>query len=244
MRQLRRLFKLYQSFIASGLLIILSIILVVAGVIPAAKKTWETISVISQLRREIAGLRGKSAILGSLDEEQLTGQLQALVAAVPVDKSVQTLFSTVDGLANEAGVVLTDMSVANVGGVASGSAGAAVDSQKTGANTLGFTVLMQGELEQIVKLFLNSNYVRRLLRMKNFTFNLSSAAKPEARVVMETFFAPLPKKTVDGDLQPLTDQELVTYTDVSSLPTFAMDVTPQPVEAQSATTVKPDPFAP
>lgn len=215
------------------------------GVIPAGRETWNTLTSVRQLQKEIKILKDKAALLSGLDGLELTEQMRIAASAIPIDASLPTLFTTIEGIANQTGVAVTELTVAHVEAVtASATAGIAQNERdKSGARSQKFTLVVQGQLQQLVDSVTKTLNVRRIFRLKDFEFTFNRGAIPEVKMVMEAFFAPLPRasRTSASPLEPLSDQEFVILGDLGSLVETEFNV---PAAVTSFDTVKPDPFAP
>src|SRR3989344_9591395 len=117
MRGIRRFLFEYRTMILSAVALAGSIMGVVIVVIPAIRQTVDVWKKGNDLQIEVTDLRSKTAVLGSLDEEELRDQLTTLLSAVPSDKSVSTVFATVETLAGQSGITLSDMTVTGIGSV-------------------------------------------------------------------------------------------------------------------------------
>ncbi|MEK7129827.1 MAG: hypothetical protein AAB803_02295 [Patescibacteria group bacterium] len=218
---LRRLFRTYKGMIPAVLLLIFSVGGFVYGVVPAGRIVWRLVSEREGVKREVAGLRKKSQTLGGLDEETLRSQLTLLISAVPSDKSIPTVFTTVEEVARESGIGLTAVSVANPGALATESAKKqSTQERKLGSGIVPVSVSGEGTIDQIRDFFKRAVSVRRLLRIRFFDVTFLSSDRAVVHAGLDTFFSPM--STTIGDVQalvePLTNAEEMTLTKVSGFP--------------------------
>lgn len=191
------------------------------GVVPAGRIVWRLVSEREGVKREVAGLRKKSQTLGGLDEETLRSQLTLLISAVPSDKSIPTVFTTVEEVARESGIGLTAVSVANPGALATESAKKqSTQERKLGSGIVPVSVSGEGTIDQIRDFFKRAVSVRRLLRIRFFDVTFLSSDRAVVHAGLDTFFSPM--STTIGDVQalvePLTNAEEMTLTKVSGFP--------------------------
>ena len=218
---LRRLLRTYKGMIPAVLLLVFSVGGFVYGVVPAGRIVWRLVSEREGVKREVAGLRKKSQTLGGLDEETLRSQLTLLISAVPSDKSIPTVFTTVEEVARESGIGLTAVSVANPGALATESAKKqSTQERKLGSGIVPVSVSGEGTIDQIRDFFKRAVSVRRLLRIRFFDVTFLSSDRAVVHAGLDTFFSPM--STTIGDVQalvePLTNAEEMTLTKVSGFP--------------------------
>jgi len=191
------------------------------GVIPGIQKVINEAKNMNQIATTIKQLEEKNRILGSLDRTSLETNARAAVSAVPADKSLGTIFSTIDQLTSREGVSVTSISLGNVGSVATESA------KKIGKTTLGegvnaipFSIVISGPIEKVRNVVDSAVKIRRLFYVRNF--DLSFDAKTgitRSTIQMDAYYVPLPKllAKVTDKVEPLTEDELTTLGKVAAL---------------------------
>jgi Tfp pilus assembly protein PilO len=142
------------------------------------------------LSTQVDTLRNKDRLLQSVDESSLQAQLTSLVDAIPLDKSLPTLFTTLDGLTSETGVTIDDVSLASAGTISSSSA---VPVGKTPSNEIAFTATVKGSSEQVLAFAQMVHAVRRLLTVKTMDMGVNQSGTFNLTVGMGGFFSPLGK---------------------------------------------------
>ena len=125
-------------------------------------------------------LKGKLALLVALNEEDIRDRLILLVSAVPQEKSVPTIFSTIEGLAQQSGVSIIDLSLTSPGTLASMSAAirASASEKKIGASTLPFVLTASGTYDQIRGFVGKINAIRRIFDVTILIYPLVSRGSP------------------------------------------------------------------
>ena len=159
---LQRLVRDYRGIALSLTFFLFCIGAIVYGLVPGGRKVFDGINKRQQLKSQVQQLRKKVSVLASLDEETLRQQFLALAAAVPPDKAIPSVFSTVERLSIETGVQLGGMTMVSPGSLATESAQRqTVEEKKIGSNMLTFTVLLEGTPKQCHDFFDASGRGRR-----------------------------------------------------------------------------------
>ncbi|KKU88014.1 hypothetical protein A3A64_00055 [Candidatus Gottesmanbacteria bacterium RIFCSPLOWO2_01_FULL_48_11] len=242
---LRRYLRQYQGFVVFGLILLVCVGASIYGLFPAGKRVFGLVKEREALVSQVAQLRTKASLLGSLDENTLRTQLLTLTSAVPTDKAIPSVFSTVERLAAESGMVLGGVTVANPGSLATESAQKqTTEEKKLGSNMLTFTALLEGTPVQVLDFFDRAVKVRRSLRVRFFDFSRAAGDIATVRVAMDAFYAPLP--TALGDIadpiEILTPQEEEIVANISRYPLYAVSSL-EAVGVLPATPSVRDPFA-
>lgn len=245
MPPINKLFRTYQGAVISVLLLLFCLGSVMFGVVPAAKKVQEGFDEMKVLSEQTVSLKKKLAALDALDEDTLRTKLTNVLAAVPPDRSFPTLFETVEVVAAQTGVSITDLSLSGGATLATPSAAklSAAD-KKLGTRTIPFSVTVKGPLESLETFIALVPNVRRLLRTRTFSITFPKEAGPVGVVLgMDAFYEPLPTnlgsaKTV---LPQLTAADEGIITRLTAMPLAVQSaVAPEPLIGK----VKSDPFSP
>ncbi len=243
MRTLRRMLRPYQGFFVPAGILTLTAIIVFFGIIPGAKRTWTLFGLANSERSEVNDLRSKVAFLDSLDEATLFDQLFILSSAIPVDKSIPAIFSTVDGVSGKTGTIFLSLQLGNPGSLATEAARRQTTEEAAlGSFLLPFALTIEGSPQQLSDTFASFVSGRRLFRIKNFMITFANPTVGRAIVSMDAFYAPPPKSTGGGKkLVPLQPKEEALLSRVASLPLFSKELVagPAPLGTQ-----REDPFAP
>lgn len=204
-------------------MLLVSVVGMVYGVIPAGGKVWEMWGARSQLTADIRALRAKSSVLAGLDEETLRGHLATLASAVPPTKAIPSILSTVDGLAGSTGVTISTLTIANPGPLSTASAQKqTAEEKRLGSSIVTVSMTLDGAPSQIRNFFVQAVAVRRLLRVRVFDMTYLAEQSAEVHATLDAFYASIPTSLGDiaSTIAPLTTTEEVTLTKLSAYPLY------------------------
>ena len=221
MRYLRRFLRIYQGFVVSGAIIIFGVTAFFLAVLPGIKATRDLYGNLKDVQKEVQALSGKFAFLQSLSEDDLRNRLMTMLSAVPAEKSIPTIFSSADGLANKSGVSIIDMNLMGMGSLATGAAvRQSAAEKKIGAGTLAFTMNATGSYDQIRSFVSEINKVRRLFDVTSFDLTIGSTGATQVRLSLAAFYQPIPTNVgmVQSPVIALTTKEEEVFMKVSQYP--------------------------
>lgn len=248
MKEVRKFLRRYKELVSYILIILFVILGFVIGIIPFFKKVVAQRQEVGALRTLTQELSDKAAILDGIDEVAYQKILTDLIIAVPADQSLTSLFSTIDGLAFQTGIAVTEMGLENPGVLATSSARPqSVEEKKVGTNLLPFAVTVSGRYDQIQEFLVRAVKVRRFFQVRGFTLALIDPTNVSVRMTMDAFYAPYLTSLggVDTKIEPLsqTDEQIIST--VASLPIVADQSLIDPSALSgAAAVVKADPFSP
>jgi hypothetical protein len=248
MINIRKFFRTYGNVIIS-----ISILLgitggTIVGLIPAIRSIIVTRGAINQLSTDVDSLKNKANTLESMEEDTFRKYLSELVLAVPPDKSLPSLFSTIDGLGAKTGVSLSDFTLSKPGSLATASAKQITSEEKqTGSNLLPFTVTVGGTYDQIYEFVQQSIQVRRFFRVKYFDISFASINAMSVRMGMDSYYAPYPINlgSAGQAIESLSQDDEAIIAKITSFPSLGTDS-----QSGLQTTLSPsvniheDPFSP
>jgi hypothetical protein len=234
MRLIRRIIRLYQSFIISGVIVLFCLIAVFVGIIPGLKKIMSMVKGVYEQSKTVQLLEEKINVLNALDTDLLTSYAIAAVSAVPTDKSLGTIFSTIDGLTSREGVQVGGVSLSSIGSVATEAAQKlSIEEQKIGVNIVPFSIVVVGPIEQVRNVVKEAVKIRRLFRIRSFdlSFDIKSGTT-RSTIQMDAYYVPLAKSMgkPSDSLKPLSDEELEIITKISALPLVTRE---EPISTES-----------
>lgn len=250
--KLNKLFREYQGLIISVGVLIISGLGFLFGVVPLVKKTIELNKESRALSQEVDVLKNKVSVLQSIDEGAMKNDLQALLSAVPSDKSLSSLLGTLDSVTAKTGVSAGNFSLSKLGSLATASSQRLnIDEKTVGSNIVPFTMNISGTLDQVRDFLATSVSVRRLLRIRSFevsfvktdTESTGSAIGASAHMAMDAFYSPLPTSigSIGQPLSDLTGEERDLVSKVVGMPLFVPPSSPLPPPALGP--AKSDPFS-
>lgn len=240
------LLKKYKDVIISVVILLFCAVGFISGVIPATQKVRGLLDQTRQLSSKTQALRTKLTALNALDENTLRSQLNELISAVPSDKSLPTVFSTVEGIAGQAGVSITSMGIGGDSSLATPAASKRTAQEKQiGTRTIPFSVTIEGALPAIQQFITLAPQVRRLLRIRTFAITFPTSDLPvHIAVEMDAFYEPFPVTIgkTGSALPTLSESEVDIIAKVAKLPlaNVSENSLPPPLIGQ----VKSNPFAP
>jgi hypothetical protein len=249
MRLIRRIIRLYQSFIISGTIVLFCLIAIFVGIIPGSKKIYSMVTGMYEQMKTVQLLREKINILNALDTQLLESYAAAAISAVPAEKSLGTIFSTIDGLTAQEGVAVGGISLSSIGSVATEAAQKlSKEEQQIGVNIVPFSIVVVGPIEQVRNVVEKAVKIRRLFRIRNFDLSFDNkTGTTKSTIQMDAYYVPLPKSLgkITDALKPLSDDEIRIINKISALPLVTRDIPVSSVSAQMQTEPRSmDPFAP
>jgi Tfp pilus assembly protein PilO len=242
-----KFFRSNRDILIPILMILASIIGGIFGIIPAVKKVNNIRNTTIELTKTIQVLRTKINILESKDINTYRDQFTELIKAVPGDKSLPTIFSTLDALGAQSGVTLTEFTLSKIGSIASESGTmSSLEEKQIGSNLLPFTITVNGSYDQIYAFLSQVNNVRRFFRVKKFELSFDNTSAISVTMGMDSFYAPISKAigTVESPLEPLSQQEEDLITKISQMPYVGQVESVPSTDIVSPTSPKPDLFIP
>jgi Tfp pilus assembly protein PilO len=248
MTPLQKIVRTYQGLITAIVMVLFSIVGIIFGIVPAVGKVNDIRNEMITLATTTQQLQTKIDILNSTDESVYRAQLQELIAAVPSDKSLTTLFSTIDAVGVSSGVTLTDLSLVKPGSIATESAVKQSNEEKQiGSNLLPFSVTVNGSYTQIYNFLGQIINVRRFFRVRNFTISFVDMTNISVRMDMDAFYAPISLNPAlfDKPLDSITKDEEDTIAKISAYPIVGQISLPAVSTVQpSVSSGRSDPFNP
>jgi Tfp pilus assembly protein PilO len=242
-----KFFRLYKDIVISIIMILIGVTGIILGIVPAVKRVIDIRNNSIELTKSIQLLRTKINILESKDINSYHDQLAQLVAAVPGDKSLPTIFTTLDSLSAQTGVTLTDFSLERIGSIASDSGSVRSEEEKQiGSHLLPFTITVNGSYDQIYQFLSKVNDVRRFFRVRNFEISFENTSAISVTMGMDSFYAPVLSGigTVESPLEPLSQQEEDLIVSISQMPYLGKSVITPMTNTQAPVKLKEDLFIP
>lgn len=191
--QISRILRPYRTTIVSIGLLLLCVVAIVFGVAPAYKKASAMSSKAKELSETVKQLQNKIDLLNSMDEDTLRSQVALTLSAIPSDKSVASVFSSIEGVANMSGVTPADITISATGKMATNS-GVTKNPEETklSSGIIPFAVSINGTYQQIRDFLKVANSVRRFMRVQAFSLAKGESDMLTMSVDMNAFYTPLP----------------------------------------------------
>lgn len=249
MKDIRKFLRTYQPLISAFALFLFVIAGFAIGIIPTVYKVLTLRTEAEKLTTQIQELRSKAGILEAIDEDTYQKYVRDLIVAVPADQSLTSVFSTIDGLASQTGITVTDMELEDSGSIASESGRKqSLEEKQVGTNLLPFAVTIAGNYDQIQAFLEKAVNVRRFFQVRGFGLSLVDPTNVSVRMTMDAFYAPLVSAIggIDTMIEPLNERDEQIITAVALLPIM----TDQSLESGAAEALavpavpRADPFSP
>lgn len=245
MRYIRRLLRLYQGFVISGVVLVFGAGTIIFAVIPGVGATRDLYDRLTVVRQEGDAMRAKLQLLKALSEEDIRDRLVILLAGIPQEKSVPSVLGTVDGLARETGVSVIDLGLTSLGSLASVSASTrpSASEKKIGASTLAFTLTASGTYDQIRAFVGTINQVRRIFDITSFDLSISASGVTQVRLSLAAYYQPIPTKiaSIQSPVVPLSTKEETIFRTIQQYPDISQGISES--LSPSLSGGKRDPFA-
>lgn len=246
--KLKRYLKTYKDLVVSLVILFFSLVGIVFGVLPAAKKTLSFMQELRGFSEEIVSLKQKAQVLDSLGEETLRQQFALLISAIPADKSLPTIMSTTEGISRQTSVSLVDMSISAVGPVAT-DAGALPSGleRQIGSRLVSFSATIEGSTYAIQQFISLTPQVRRLLHIRSFSINFSKGDQPvSVKLDVYAFYSPFPTTlgSAAKSITVLTEKEEEVINQLTQFPLVAEPVVSALPPPSVGGTPRENPFSP
>jgi len=242
---IRRFIRLHQTLVLYLSLLCVGFLSLFIGLVPAILKSVALVQNVWTLKTENGQLQKKVATLNSLSETDLEKDAEDIFSAIPNDKSISTLLSTIEILSVKHGLYISAMDIEGIGGLASGSAKTALKSE---GSILTETLSLQGELNHLRDFLDECVRVRRLMRVSDMVItSMPRSSMVTAKLVIEVFYLPLPTTIgkPGNPLESLSQKELTILEKLRTYP-IIYNRSIGTGESQGAAPVVPavsDPFA-
>ena len=251
MQQIKKILHTYQTLVISTVIIVLCGVGFLWGIIPLIHKTIDVNAEQKIHAEAVDVLKQKITVLQSINEDEIRGNLQTLLSAIPSDKSLATLFSTLDGLSTQTGISIEDVSLARPGSLATASATRLTVAERAiGSNILPLSIHVSGTFDHIQNFLTTSINIRRLFRVQSFDISFLQNGTPSASlltatIVMEAFYSPIPSSigAVNQPLPELTPSDIDTISKVAAMKLLTPAASSPVFPNGSSGGVKPDPFS-
>ncbi len=222
----RKFLRMYNKFVLPTVILVICIIAVFSGIVPAVRSIQNQYIEQDALNKEIAVIRKKVQTLEALDENTLRRQVIDLMTAVPPSKQLPSVFSTLDSVALQSGVTVDSMSMGSSGNIASDSSSAASSLSRSTSGLLDIEMSVNGTSDQAKQFLDTLADVRRFVRVNSFSAGYGEDGLVKMGLLLDAFYAPYPKTLgKSGDLlEPFTANEEVLLSQVARMPLISQEL--------------------
>lgn len=236
-KELRRFLRTNSSLLVSLVMISIATSGSIWGLVPFGKTLLSMYKDLNTVRAKTATLSAKYSTLGSFDESQLAADGNDLLRAIPSDKDVATMLSTIEQTANSSGLEIVNITIASLGSLATESAQRQSQEEKqVGSGIISSGVTVEGPLANIKTYLSTLQKVRRVLRVQSVEVRIREGGVARANITVESFWAVLPTSLgeIAAPQPPRSTQEDELLAQIRAFP----------VSYQTLVTDGPDSFPP
>jgi len=211
------------------------------GLVPFGRHVWTMYQNRQNVVERLVQLEDKYSVLSSFSESDLVSQSNELLRAIPGDKSVATLMSTIETTAAQGGVRLQSLTIVSPGSLATEAAKRQTAAEKQiGAGIIASGVTIEGPVTEVKQMLVRFGGVRRIVSTRGLELTIRDNGSARANIVLDGYWAPLPTTLPDvvSKVTPLTEKEEVLMVQISSFP-VAFEVATGPISFPP----RPNPFS-
>lgn len=244
MYNIKKYLRIYGGIILPTILLIICIFALTMGVIPAVRTTYGMYIQLGPLSREVKDIKSRLDTIQSLSLTTLNEQMSTLLGAIPQTKSLPTVLTSIESVAKDSGVVLSEININNPGTISSGSADK-IDPSNSNIITTNTSVM--GPVDKVKEFLDKIISVRRIMRVSGLQISLEKSSVATisgsitAMLSIDSFYALLPKTIgkVSDPIVALSPNEISILNKISQYPLVGVS------EIQSSPDVveREDPFS-
>lgn len=227
MKDVQKLFVLYQKSIVSVAIILFAIIALFAGVIPSFKTTITLYNDNKTLEKEVSALLEKTDVLLSMSEEDLRSKLTIETSAIPSEKQIPSLLESIEAVVSRSHVSLEDMALDSSQTISSDSAKRQEKQDKSiGVPLVSFTLTVKGTYQDLRSFLHELVSVRRFFRVRFLDISFQNEIAGQMRVGADAFYYALPTTipAVAAKLSLLSNEDEDLLRKISVIPWVAQTV--------------------
>lgn len=218
MHKLRRFFHDFQGMAISTSVLGGAILVIFFVLYPFGTSVYGTYKEVQSLEEEVVELTSIASLLSGIDEAEAETQLGELVATLPLDKSLPSVFSTLEGVAAHNGLSIEDISLGNTGTLATEAAKlASSEEKKLGVSMQPIIFSGAGPLSAVDAFLREISSVKRFIRVNYFDASFSESDEVRIKMNLSSFYAPLSSGKV-AKLTKLSTKEENILTGVLNMP--------------------------
>ena len=203
---------------------IVLVIIILGGVFLLKPK----ITNIINSRREIAGnrkiladLTEKVSLLQGLSKPELTDKTDLVLKVLPAEKNVAQTMSVIKKIALNNELIVSELTIAEVGEIASGSSVPSRFSKDEILPSLTVQLTLSGAREKIVNFLTQVKATAPLMKVSGLSISQKIEGLDEAVIDIKSYYLPLPKTLNKAEqvVAPVTTQEETVF---DKLNTFSL----------------------
>ncbi len=241
MKSFRTYYNIYEQFIQPLVITLVTVGCIWFGIIPAGKYIYSQYQVMTKLTRDNDQMKRKLTVLSSMDSETLEHAISVLFRAVPVDKSAETLISSVEYAAGQSGMTISSLSIGAIGSLSTSSATLSEANKESGnkGTDVSLKMTLAGSLDSFLTFVEKTQQVPRLLTVSSFSLKTATSSG-KIGIDLKGYSSPLPKisKNADNAIVRISSDEETVIERLSSFATISI-----PEIVPSAVSGKENPFS-
>ena len=220
-----------KSFLFSGFVLMLVVLVSLFWLRPKVMAIVKANRDLTTSRKTLAELTKKVTTLEGLSKPELTDKVDLVLQVLPSEKDVPITISTLKRVALNNNLVVSELSIPEVGEIASSSA-----ETKTSKNvkedilpSLSVKLTLVGQRERIISFFKEVETTAPLMKVNGLAISQKAEGLDEALIDVRTYFLPFPKTIgkLEQSISPVTTQEEKVFNELSNFKLFeASEVSP------------------
>lgn len=217
-----------KSFLFSGFVLTLVVLVSLFWLRPKLMAIVKANRDLTVSRKTLAELTKKVTTLEGLSKPELTDKVDLVLQVLPSEKDVPTTISILKRVALNNGLLINELSIPEVGEIASSSAEA-----KTSKNvkedilpSLSVKLTLVGQREKIIDFFKQVETTAPLMKVSGLSISQKNEGTDESLIEVRTYFLPLPKTIgkLEQAVVPVTSQEEKIFNELASFKIFEKSV--------------------
>lgn len=204
----RRLLVKYRPFfVPSGIIlgVVMGFLMIL---VPFTQNTIDVFNQGKELKIQVDALRERVAILDNLDELTLEQQLILASSAIPIEKSLPSIFQTMETISNEEEMTLNTIGLDSPQSLSTQAAAMqSMEEKKLGVYILPFTITVEGAYDKLEGFLEKTTKVRRFIKAKKITLIVNPDGSFTSTVGLDAFYIPIQSREMQQPLTPLVQGE-------------------------------------
>lgn len=215
-------FKKSKSFLFPGLILILVILVSLFWLRPKVIVIIKSNRDLATNRKTLAELTKKVTTLEGLSQPELNDKVDLVLKILPSEKDVPGNLFVLKKLALDNGLMVSELSIPEVGEIASSSAETKKTSKDEILPSLEVKLTLVGSREKIISFLQQAETTAPLMRVNSLAMSQKMEGLDEALVDIRTYFLPFPKTIgkLEQPIVPVTSQEEKVFNELSNFKLF------------------------
>jgi len=213
--------KEIKSFALPLFVVALILVFSLAILKPKLEIIFKTSSQLSANKKILTALTKKLATLEGLAKVELTDKTNLALDVLPAEKEIAGSLFSIKKVAYNSGLVVGDISISEIGELATVSARQKVNKNET-IPSFKISLHLFGEVEKVKNFISSLESNTPLMRISQISLNTKKDSPQEATIDLDAFFLPFPV-SIGKSEQPLvaiTPEEEKVFTRISEFNSF------------------------